>query len=152
MIFLPKLWKSWDHRNVSQISSPFLLYNAIFWMSICVSSFSFFTGLIVFGRASIWFWASVFSVLIRITYIDLFKLFISSWCNFGRPYVSRNLSFSFRFFQYIEIQVSWYSITVPWISLVPFLIFSFSLLIWGSSSLVPFLSFSLLPSLWLLFS
>lgn len=41
--------------------------------------------------------------LVPLFAIDLLKLFISSWFNFGRSYASRNLSIPLRFLSFIKI-------------------------------------------------
>jgi hypothetical protein len=63
----------------------------------------------------------------------LFKWFISSWFNFGRWFVSRNLWISSRFFTLLEYKLSKYCLMIFWISLASVVLSSFLsliLLIW----------------------
>jgi hypothetical protein len=56
-------------------------------------------------------------------------LFILSWFNFGRSYVSRDLSISFTFYNFLDYTFSKYSIMILWISVIFVIISAFSLLI-----------------------
>jgi hypothetical protein len=105
---------------------PFLFYEIVWRALVLVLQRS---GRIQHESVQSW----VFLLQSHFFVIDLFKLFASSWLNFGKPYAFGNLSVSSGFSCLLQYKFSNYSLTIIWISLLSIVLSSFSslnLLIW----------------------